>query len=88
MASWAELKRAGSDGFAILEEYMVRPGATRRRPVAQQVHSHDCLYPHHPNHSVEHHVKPLTTVDCEVVQFRDAVSVLDYSKRKSRGVGY
>lgn len=87
MASWAELKRAGADGFAIVEEYIVRP-ATRRRPVSQQVHSHGCLYQHHPNHSVEHHLKPAYAADYEVVQFRDAAPVLDYSKRKSRAVGY
>lgn len=91
MASWAELKRAGADGFSLVEEYMVRP-VTRRRPgpppVSQQVHSHGCLYQHHPSHSVEHHMKPAYAADYEVVQFRDAAPILDYSKRKSRAVGY
>lgn len=92
MASWAELKRAGADGFAIVEEHMVRP-ATRRRPAVQQVHSHGCLYQHHPNQSVEYHIKPVSVaedmVNCfEVVQFRDTVSIMDYSKRKSRAMGY
>ncbi|KAH6808663.1 hypothetical protein C2S51_026446 [Perilla frutescens var. frutescens] len=82
MSSCAELKRAGEDGFAIVENYMVRP-----RPSVQH------LYHYHPSKSVEHHMKPVSAAKekmffYEGVQFRGAVSIMDSSKRKSRTTGY
>ncbi|KAG8370460.1 hypothetical protein BUALT_Bualt14G0119200 [Buddleja alternifolia] len=89
MAYKEDLMRIGREGFALVDEYIGKKG----RPTASKKPTQTCLYQYQPQQAHVYQVKPFsanekTMNSYEVVQFRDGVSVLDYSKRKSSTMAY
>ncbi|KAG8370453.1 hypothetical protein BUALT_Bualt14G0118500 [Buddleja alternifolia] len=90
MANKEDLVRIGIEGFALVDKYIGKKG----RPSAPKKPTQtNCLYQYQPQQAHIYQVKPVSANEkmmksYEVVQFRDGVSVVDYSKRKSSTVAY
>ncbi|KAG8370455.1 hypothetical protein BUALT_Bualt14G0118700 [Buddleja alternifolia] len=89
MAYKEDLIRIGREGFALVDEYIGKKG----RPSAPKKPMQTCQYQYQPQQAHVYQVKPVSANEkmmnsYEVVQFRDGVSVLDYSKRKSSTMAY
>ncbi|KAH6808667.1 hypothetical protein C2S51_026450 [Perilla frutescens var. frutescens] len=94
-SSKADLVRIGREGFELIEQFMDkkgtgRSGAAVRKPhVFPQETRQVCLYQYQPQKSHVYQVKPNEKMNTyEVVQYRDGVSVMDYTKRNSAPMFY
>ncbi|KAL2229728.1 UNVERIFIED_CONTAM: hypothetical protein Sindi_1567200 [Sesamum indicum] len=88
MATKEDLVRIGIDGFDLVERYMEKKQYAPKRHAVPGGTRQACLYQYQPQQAHVYQLKPVSAEETmmynyEVRQFRDGVSVMDYSKRKS-----